>query len=64
MRWCSAGTRKTSDEYRFHGLPKAMGLWMARLVHFIMQRKQLVELARRAEGGRAEGARHERAATG
>jgi hypothetical protein len=39
---------RASDEYRFHGLPQAMGLWLARLVHFLMQRKQLREIARRA----------------
>ena len=40
---------RASDEYRFDGLPRAVGLWMARVVHFIMQRKQLVEIAGRAE---------------
>jgi hypothetical protein len=40
-----------SEEYSFHGLPRAIGLWLAKVVHFIMQRKQLVEIARRAEGG-------------
>lgn len=47
-----------SDEYRFHGLPKAMGFTLARMVHFVMERKQLLEIARRAEGDVAEGARH------
>jgi hypothetical protein len=40
---------RASDEYRFHGLPRAIGLWMARAVHFLMQRKQLIGIARRAE---------------
>lgn len=38
-----------SDAYRFHGLPKAVGFWLARVVHVFMERKQLVEIARRAE---------------
>jgi hypothetical protein len=29
-----------------------MGLLLARAVHFVMERKQLLEIARRAEGGR------------
>jgi hypothetical protein len=41
---------RASEQYKFHGLPNAFGLWLARVVHFIMERKQLVELARRAEG--------------
>jgi hypothetical protein len=40
---------RASDDYRFHGLPKSMGLLFARLVHFVMERKQLLEIARRAE---------------
>lgn len=40
---------RASDDYRFHGLPKAVGFWLARVVHFIMERKQLLEIARRAE---------------
>ena len=40
---------RASDGYRFHGLPKAVGLWLARVVHFIVERKQLLEIARRAE---------------
>jgi len=40
---------RASTEYRFHGLPQATGLWMARLVHFVMQRRQLLGIARRAE---------------
>ena len=31
--------------YRFHGLP----LWVCRLVHFVMERKQLLGIARRVE---------------
>lgn len=41
---------RASGQYSFHGLPNALGLWMAKIVHFIMQRKQLLEIARRAEG--------------
>ena len=40
---------RASDDYRFHGMPKAMGLLLARMVHFVMERKQLLEVARRAE---------------
>ena len=40
---------RAGSDYRFHGLPKAMGLLLARLVHFVMERKQLLEIARRAE---------------
>ena len=40
---------RARDDYRFHGLPRSMGLLLARLVHFIMERKQLLEIARRAE---------------
>jgi hypothetical protein len=54
---------RASDEYRFHGLPKAMGLLFARAVHFVMERKQLLEIARRAERGQMKGARRESEAT-
>ena len=40
---------RAGDGYRFHGLPKSMGFSLVRFVHFIMQRKQLLEIARRAE---------------
>ncbi|RPI55084.1 MAG: hypothetical protein EHM55_08920 [Acidobacteria bacterium] len=40
---------RASEDYRFHALPRAMGLWFARLVHFVMQRKQLQGIVRRAE---------------
>jgi len=36
--------------YRFHGLPLLLTRVIVRIVHFIMQRKQLVGIARRAEG--------------
>jgi hypothetical protein len=36
-------------EYQFHGLPWPLTKRIVPLVHFIMQRKQLLELARRAE---------------
>jgi hypothetical protein len=45
---------RASEVYRFHGLPNAVGLWLAHVVHFIMERKQLIEIARRAEGEIAE----------
>ena len=35
--------------YRFHGLPLLLTRLVVRVVHFIMQRKQLVGIARRAE---------------
>src|SRR4029450_11130294 len=35
--------------YRFHGLPLLLTRLVVRVVHLIMQRKQLVEIARRAE---------------
>ena len=35
--------------YRFHGLPTWMSRPVIRLVHFVMQRKQLLGIARRAE---------------
>ena len=54
---------RANDEYRFQGLPKAMGLLLARVVHFVMERKQLLEIARRVEGGQKEGARHGSEAT-
>jgi hypothetical protein len=37
-------------DYRFHGLPPSLGGPMIALVHFVMQRKQLLGIARRAEG--------------
>lgn len=53
---------RANDAYRFHGLPKAIGFWLARVVHFVMERKQLLEIARRAERD-AYGAHHEREKT-
>jgi hypothetical protein len=35
--------------YRFHGLPLLLTRFVVRMVHFIMQRKQLLGIARRAE---------------
>jgi hypothetical protein len=40
---------RANDDYRFHGLPKSLSLLLARIVHFVMERKQLLEIARRAE---------------
>jgi len=37
--------------YRFHGLPLLLTRIVVRVVHFIMQRKQLLGIARRAERG-------------
>lgn len=42
--------------YRFHGLPVPLTKLAIRAVHFIMQRKQLVEIARRAERRHVAGA--------
>ena len=41
---------RVGDTYRFQGMPNAIGRWLGRAVHFIMERKQLIEIARRAEG--------------
>jgi hypothetical protein len=49
---------RAADDYRFHGLPKAASFWLARVVHFIMERKQLLEIARRAERQVDQGARY------
>jgi hypothetical protein len=38
-----------SASYRFHGLPSSIGLPLVRLVHFVMQRKQLLGIADRVE---------------
>lgn len=35
--------------YQFHGLPWWLGKWAVAFVHFIMQRKQLLGIGRRAE---------------
>jgi hypothetical protein len=37
--------------YRFHGLPVPLTKLVVRVVHFIMQRKQLLGIKRRAESG-------------
>ena len=49
---------RANEAYRFHGLPKAMGFLLARVVHFVMERKQLLEIARRAEARATQGARY------
>ena len=36
-------------DYRFHGLPSSVSKPLIRLVHFLMQRKQLLGIAQRAE---------------
>ena len=40
---------RAGPAYRFHGLPLPLTRLVARAVHFVMQRKQLVGIARRAE---------------
>jgi hypothetical protein len=40
--------------YRFHGLPRPFTRLVVRAVHFIMQRKQLLGIRRRAESTRAD----------
>ncbi len=42
-------------EYPFYGLPPAFGMPLVRPVHFVMERKQLLGIARRAEAARANG---------
>ena len=39
--------------YRFHGLPLSLTRLVVRVVHFLMQRKQLLGNARRAEANRS-----------
>jgi hypothetical protein len=39
-----------SQEYRFHGLPAPLTKLAVGIVHFVMQRKQLLEIADRVEG--------------
>jgi uncharacterized protein YndB with AHSA1/START domain len=38
-----------SAQYRFRGLPSWASKYIARVVHFVMERKQLLEIAKRAE---------------
>jgi hypothetical protein len=38
-----------SANYRFHRMPHTLSLWLMKLVHFVMERKQLIEIAARAE---------------
>jgi len=40
--------------YRFHGLPRSLTRLVVRVVHFIMQRKQLLGIRRRAESTRPD----------
>jgi hypothetical protein len=51
---------RARDDYRFHGLPTAAGFSVARAVHFVMERKQLLEIARRAERDVEKEATHRR----
>jgi hypothetical protein len=48
--------------YRFHGLPLLLTRLVVRVVHFIMQRKQLLGIARRVEASRSRRDRSNRAA--
>jgi hypothetical protein len=41
--------------YTFHGLPQPLSLLVARFVHFVMQRKQLLGIARRVESASETG---------
>jgi hypothetical protein len=38
-----------SERYRFHGLPAPLSKPIVRVVHFVMQRRQLLGIAARAE---------------
>jgi len=50
--------------YRFHGLPLPLTRLVVRVVHFIMQRKQLLGICRRAESTPAtRSCRHDRSPT-
>jgi hypothetical protein len=50
--------------YRFHGLPLSLTRLVVRVVHFIMQRKQLLGIRRRAESTPAtRSCRHDRSPT-
>jgi hypothetical protein len=44
-----------SRAYRFHGLPPFMSKAVAAVVHFMMERRQLLGIARRAEGASSNG---------
>jgi hypothetical protein len=60
----AVGTRllvraRAGPGYRFRGLPQWTSLIIVRLVHFLMERRQLLGIAQRAE--RARGVGHDRA---
>ena len=62
--WGGRSTRlivraRAGRSYRFHGLPAWLSVPLARLVHFVMQRKQLLGIARRVES--ANGSERQRA---
>jgi hypothetical protein len=40
-----------SGAYRFHGLPPSVSRRIVPVIHYLMQRKQLLEIAERAESG-------------
>jgi hypothetical protein len=43
---------RAGQAYRFHGLPVWLSSTAIRLVHFVMQRKQLLRIAQRVEESR------------
>ena len=43
---------RAGAEYRFQGLPLWLAVPLVRLVHAVMERKQLLGIARRVEAGR------------
>jgi CAAX protease family protein len=51
-----------SKTYRFHKLPAMLGIPLVRFVHFVMERKQLLGIARRAEHLAETVSRRQRAA--
>ena len=51
---------RAATHYSFCGLPPWLGLPLIRVVHWVMQRKQLLGIARRAEAHRRAPRTHER----
>jgi hypothetical protein len=47
---------RAAQDYRFRGLPQAVSLHVIRLVHFVMQRRQLLGIAHRVESWRTDDA--------
>jgi hypothetical protein len=44
---------RANTGYKFHRIP----IWVVKIIHYVMQRKQLLEMARRAEAGRSNALR-------